>query len=138
MQNIKKFYSQLFGNQQTLFQGLRYVIVGGIATVIHYFIYFMLMNIINMNLAYTIGYFISFCINFILTTYFTFGTNASVKKGGGFLLSHLINYGIQILLLNFFVWLHVSKELAPLFVLIISIPISFIMIKSVFTLKIFK
>ena len=66
---------------------IRFGVVGVVATVLHYGVYYFLKTITNVNVAYAIGYVISFIVNFYLTSYFTFGTNPSWKKlagmGGG-------------------------------------------------------
>lgn len=52
---------------------IRFVMVGILATALHYGIYFLLQRFINVNIAYTLGYALSFIANFYLTAYFTFG-----------------------------------------------------------------
>ena len=52
---------------------VRFVMVGIFATALHYGLYFVLQRVINVNIAYTLGYALSFIANFYLTAYFTFG-----------------------------------------------------------------
>ena len=59
---------------------VRFGIVGIAATALHYGIYYLLQPYINVNIAYTTGYVLSFIANFYLTSYFTFGTKPSWKK----------------------------------------------------------
>lgn len=61
---------------------IRFGVVGVVATVLHYGIYYFLKAITNVNVAYAIGYVISFIVNFYLTSYFTFGTNPFVEETG--------------------------------------------------------
>lgn len=117
---------------KTLGEILRFGIVGCVATVIHYLIYWLLNKWINVNIAYTIGYATSFVCNFFLTSYFTFKKKASLKRGLGFGGAHLCNYLLQMLLLNFFILLGVKKDLAPIPVYAIAIPINFLMVRFVF------
>jgi putative flippase GtrA len=117
---------------------IRFVVVGIIATAIHYGIYYLLQKVINVNIAYTIGYLLSFCCNFFLTAHFTFRSSATVKHGIGFALSHLINYGLHILLLNVFLWVGLSKQVAPIPVFCIVIPINFVLVRTVFKYKFFQ
>lgn len=114
---------------------LRFVVVGIIATAIHYIIYWILSFYIHYNVAYTIGYGLSFICNFFLTAYFTFQQKATVKKGIGFGMSHLCNYLIQMGLLNFYILVGINKELAPFFVYLVAVPISFILVRFVFRPK---
>ena len=119
-------------DKQTLQEIIRFGIVGILATVIHYGIYWILQQYINHNIAYTLGYGISFICNFFLTAHFTFKKKATVKKGIGFGLSHLCNYLIQLGLLNLFIYIGINKGLAPIFVFAIAIPINFLLVRFVF------
>ena len=121
-----------FINKVFRLEFVRFGIVGVIATIIHYVIYYLLCKIINVNIAYTLGYLISFCCNFWLSARFTFRTKATTKRGIGFALSHLINYGMQILVLNIALKIGVPQIWAPIPVYMICIPINFLLVKFVF------
>ena len=118
--------------KQTFHEIIRFGIVGILATAIHYSIYWILQRYINHNIAYTLGYVISFFCNFFLTAHFTFKKKATVKKGIGFGLSHLCNYLIQLGLLNLFIYIGINKGLAPIFIFAIAIPINFLLVRFVF------
>lgn len=118
--------------RETLLEASRFVIVGVIATALHYAIYWVLMRWMNVNIAYTIGYALSFVCNFFLTSYFTFKSKATVKRGLGFGTAHLVNYFLQMLFLNLFIWLGVKAEWAPIPVYMIVIPINFLLVRFVF------
>ena len=111
---------------------LRFCIVGGLATAVHYGIYLLLNLWIWTWLAYTIGYALSFCMNYVLTNYFTFRTKPSVKNGAGFALSHAVNYGMHMGLLEFFLWLGVAEWLAPIPVYCIAVPVNFLLVRFFF------
>lgn len=121
--------------KETIFQVIRFGIVGVIATLTHYAIYWVLKEFINYNIAYTIGYGLSFIANFFLSAHFTFKKNATVKKGVGFGIAHFCNYFIQMILLNIVVATGISKDWAPIPVYAISIPINFLMVRFVFNRK---
>ena len=122
-------------NKNTIQEIFRFGIVGIIATITHYAIYWILSLYINHNIAYTLGYAISFICNFFLTAHFTFKKKATLKKGIGFGISHLCNYIIQLGLLNLFIYIGINKVMAPLFVFAIAIPINFILVRFVFKSK---
>ena len=111
---------------------IKFVIVGIGATALHYGIYFILQHFINVNVAYTAGYVLSFIANFYLTAYFTFGQKPSLLRAIGFGGAHLCNYLIHIGLLNLFLALGVTKTLAPIPVFAIAIPANFVMVRFVF------
>lgn len=114
---------------------IRFVMVGVFATALHYGIYFLLQKFINVNIAYTLGYALSFIANFYLTAYFTFGKKPSWSKAFGFGGAHLFNYLLHIGLLNTLLWLGLSKAIAPIPVFAIAIPVNFLLVRFVFKRK---
>lgn len=119
-------------SRQTIYEILRFGIVGVVATALHYVIYWILQHWINVNVAYTIGYFLSFIANYFLSAQFTFREKTTTRNGIGFAGAHLFNYLFQMVLLNIFLWLGVSKALAPLPVYCIAVPMNFILVRTVF------
>ena len=114
---------------------IRFGIVGGLSTALHYGIYYLLQLYINVNIAYTIGYILSFVGNFFLTSYFTFGTAPSWTKLVGMMGAHGVNYLLHIALLNLFLWIGVAQQWAPIPVFAIAIPVNFILVRFVFKHK---
>ena len=119
-------------SRQTIYEILRFGLVGVVATLLHYVIYWILQHWINVNVAYTIGYFLSFIANYFLSAQFTFREKTTTRNGIGFAGAHLFNYLFQMVLLNIFLWLGVSKALAPLPVYCIAVPVNFILVRTVF------
>ena len=115
-----------------LIEFLRFAIVGVVATCIHYGFYYVLQKHINVNIAYTIGYLLSFVCNFYLTSYFTFRVKPSYGKLFGLGGAHTINYLLHMVLLNVFIYIGVNKEIAPIPVYAIAIPVNFVLVRFVF------
>ena len=92
----------------------RFVMVGVLATALHYAIYYVLLPYMSHNVAFTVGYLVSFLCNYGLSSKFTFRVGTSLQRFVGFGLSHATNYFIQIILLNLFIGLGVLEFLAPL------------------------
>lgn len=113
-------------------EALRFGIVGAGATALHYIIYWLLLDLVPVNLAYATGYVLSFLANFLATSYFTFHVTPSWKRLWGMCGAHVVNFLLHLLLLNLFLWMGVSKELAPVPVFAIAIPINFILVRYVF------
>ena len=118
--------------KQTIGEIIRFGIVGTTSAAIHYAIYWVLQHWINVNIAYTIGYVLSFLVNYYLSAHFTFHEKTSAKKGIGFGGAHLVNYLLHIVLLNFFLWLGLSNEMAHFAVLAIAVPVYFLLVRFVF------
>lgn len=101
-------------------QFIRFFIVGVGATIVHWGAYILLNALFGLTdeqelaltCTYTAGYIISFVGNYILSLKWTFKTQGSVSKGLGFMLSHAINYGMHIGLLNLFLILGVGQALS--------------------------
>lgn len=122
-------------SRQTLKEAMRFGIVGVTATALHYGIYYLLQPYINVNIAYTTGYALSFIANFYLTSYFTFGTKPSWRKLMGMGGAHIVNYLLHLALLNLFLCLGITKAWAPIPVFAIAIPINFLLVRFVFKHK---
>lgn len=118
--------------KETYGEFVRFAVVGTTSATINYIIYWILQHWVNVNIAYTVGYVISFFANYYMTAHFTFKEKASAKNGIGFGGAHFVNYCLHIVLLNFFLWVGLSRELAPLAVLSIAVPTNFLMVRFVF------
>ena len=110
----------------------RFGIVGAICTALHYGVYCLCLLFANANVSYTVGYVVGLLCNYVLTTYFTFQSKATRGNVAGFVASHAVNYLMEIGLLNLFLWLNVSKWLAPIVVMAIAVPINFLLLNVVY------
>lgn len=112
----------------------RFIITGTIATAIQYGFYLLFIGVCNFTaiLSTIISYCISFTANYFISNTFTFHTRPSRKNAVLFLLSHLINLGMQSLLVPIF-----SQHLTPAYALLpamaICVPCNFILVR--FSLK---
>lgn len=117
---------------------IRFCIIGVVATLIHYGIYYVIIKGFQIekelwiNIAYTIGFVISWCCNLWLSAHYTFKTTVNVKRGVGFAVSHGINYLLHLGFLNLFLWIGISATIAPWLVFCCVIPINFILVRTVF------
>ena len=118
--------------KETFGEIIRFGIVGTTAAAIHYAIYWVLQHWINVNVAYTLGYVLSFIVNYYLSAHFTFKEKTSAKNGLGFGGAHLTNYVLHIVLFNFFLWIGLSRAVAPIAVLAIAVPTNFVLVRFVF------
>lgn len=111
----------------------RFVVVGVLATAIHYAIYYVLLPYMSHNAAFTLGYVLSFVCNYVLSSHFTFRVGASVQRFVSFGLSHATNYFIQMVLLNLFIGLGVPASFAPLPVYAVAVPVNYLMVRFALT-----
>ncbi|WP_131779267.1 GtrA family protein [Legionella bozemanae] len=113
-------------------QMLGFAITGILSTLIMFGLYVMLYQFINYQYAYLIAYTIS-----VVALYFM---NKSVFKGImsletilEFPLIYLLQYVLGALSLEFIVWLGFSVTYAPLIIVIILLPVTFILNRIVFS-----
>lgn len=126
--------------RQQLGEVMRFGIVGVTATLLQYFIYWLLLRLAIhwdveagthtlSTVAMTIGYVVSFIYNFIASTRFTFRVKANARRGAGFLFSHVVNYSLQMLTLNLFLLLGIGKQWAPIPMFCVCVPINFLLVR---------
>ena len=116
-------------------QFVRFGVVGTISSAIHYGVYCLVLLVANANISFTAGYAVGFICNYFLTTFFTFRSKPSSHNAIGFGFSHLINYLLEIGLLNLFLWIGAGELLAPILVMIIVVPINFLILHFVYIYK---
>ena len=119
------------GRNENVMQFMRFGMVGFLAVAVQYMVYWLILPIASHNVAYTIGYLISFLANYLLTTAFTFKTEKSYSNGIGFAVCHVINYFLQMALLNLFVYVGCDKVYAPIPVYAICVPTNFLLVRWV-------
>lgn len=126
--------------RQQLGEVVRFGIVGVTATLLQYFIYWLLLCLAIhwdveagthtlSTVAMTIGYVVSFIYNFIASTRFTFRVKANARRGAGFLFSHVVNYSLQMLTLNLFLLLGIGKQWAPIPMFCVCVPVNFLLVR---------
>lgn len=108
---------------------LRFGVVGVLATVLQYAIYWVLLRWAGASLSLAVGYAVSFVFNFVASTRYTFRVKANASRGAGFALSHVVNFLLQMATLNLFIWLGVSRELAPVPMFCVCVPVNFILVR---------
>ena len=116
-------------------QFLRFCIIGTLSAAVHYGIYYLLQFWIDLNIAYTAGYVLSFIGNFLATNYFTFRTRPTWKNFFGFAGSHSLNYLLHIALFNLFLYLGVHRLVAPPLVMLVAMLVQFTILRFIFVKK---
>lgn len=118
-------------NRERFMEIIRFGITGVVSTLVTYAVYYFCLYWLNPTMSFSIGYIVAMIVNYILTTSFTFKVKANTKNAAGFIISNAINYGLCTLFLNLFIWIGISKKLAPIPMYCICIPINFIIVKFV-------
>jgi putative flippase GtrA len=113
-QNIKKF--------------LRFILVGSIAVMIQYGMFYLLGNYFIYRWSFIISYTISFIVNYILTTFYTFQVKRTINTLIKFISGHIINFILQWVFLETFV-LIVNSKVALILSMMLAFPINFMILK---------
>ena len=128
MKPIKELWKD---NREKILEIVRFGITGVVSTLVTYAVYYICLLWLNPTISFSIGYIVAMIINYILTTSFTFKVKANKKNAAGFVISNAINYGLCTLFLNFFIWIGVSKKLAPIPMYAICIPLNYLIVRFV-------
>lgn len=127
MITIKKIFKASF---------FRFLVVGSVAAIVHYGLYLLLLNLLDVNIAYSVGFIVAFICNWLMTSYYTFRQKLSYRGLIGMFVAQGVNYVIHIVLLSLWLWTGVPKWLAPVAVYAIAVPISFILMRFIFVIKV--
>lgn len=119
-------------DRKTINEILRFCITGGLATLLQLAIYWLMVKKTSPNVALPVSYVISFIFNYIMSARFTFRKKASSRNGIGFAIAHVINFTLQMALVNLFVWQGVAESMALIPTLCITIPTNFTIVRFVF------
>ncbi|HDZ6328493.1 TPA: flippase GtxA [Staphylococcus aureus] len=117
---------------QTHAEILKFIIVGGINTLIYYVVYLLLLKLLHIEymISHITGFIVAFVISYYLNCYFVYRVKPTWRKFISFPITQIVNISLQTVLLYVFVsWLNLPAEIAPFAGLIITIPITFILSK---------
>lgn len=118
-------------NYAKLAEFVRFGITGILSTAITYGLYYLLILWLNPSVSFSLGYFVAFVVNYIMTVNFTFKVKASKKNAIGFVISNIINYGFSIAILNGFLWLGMTKQMAPIPTMLLAAVCNFFIVRFV-------
>ena len=113
-------------------QMLGFAITGILSTLIMFGLYVMLYQFINYQYAYLIAYTISVIALYFMNR-FVFKGIMSLETILEFPLIYLLQYVLGAISLEFIVWLGFSVTYAPLVIVIILLPVTFILNRIVFS-----
>ncbi len=123
MKLIRKYLEkQMFG----------FAVTGLLSTLVMFSLYVGLYQLINYQYAYLIAYIISIIALYFMNTV-VFKRSISLPVFFKFLLIYLLQYGVGAVSLELIVRLRFSVTYAPLLVIIVLLPITFILNRIVFS-----
>lgn len=110
----------------------RFILFGGINTLAGYLIYALLLRFFSYLIAYSIMYILVVSGSYMLTSKFVFDQKLGLSKAVRYPLVYLVQYLLGMISLYFFVQvLNVNKLVAPLLVVLLTVPVSFFLSRRI-------
>ena len=107
---------------------LLWAVGGGVNTLLTYGLYLLLDRVFSYRLAFTASYIIGIIFAYFFNALLVFKSGLSLKKFLQFPLVYLVQYPLSIGMLEVFVQrLNVNTTIAPIFVLVIVTPVTFLL-----------
>lgn len=109
-------------------QFFRFMAMGALSTAVTYVIYVLLSLYFNYQIAYFFSYIMGIVLSYYLNVLYVFDKKISLRTFVRFPLVYLIQYLIGALFLGIFVEkLAISTLVAPVLILVITLPLSFVL-----------
>ncbi|MFJ7736036.1 GtrA family protein [Lysinibacillus sp. NPDC097287] len=115
---------------------IRFLFVGGFNTIATYGIYLMLLLFFSYNISYSISYISGIAISFLLNSKYVFKVKLTFSKAIKYPIVYVVQYIINVIVLNLLVKNSIVNEMiAPILVIIISLPVTYILSKYILEKK---
>lgn len=118
--------------REEFFRIVRFGITGTLSTALHYGVYLLALLWLIPGVAYTLGYGVGLCFNYAMTTRFTFRRQPTRRNAAGFVMSHVVNYLLELAVLYIFLFMGVEERLAGILTLVVVVPVNFLILRFVF------
>ncbi|MEN6351611.1 MAG: GtrA family protein [Syntrophomonas sp.] len=110
----------------------RFIICGGINTLLTYIIYVVALRFFRYSISYSISFVSGIFIAYFLNSRFVFEQELSLKKAISYPLVYLVQYLLGITALYVLVeLLSVNELLAPLIIVAITVPVTFLLSRRI-------
>lgn len=109
---------------------------GGINTAVTYVIYLGLLHIISYKIAYTVTYALGIALGYWINARWVFRTKFSVATASLYPFTYFAQYLLGLFLLWFFIdIMGIPKELGPIGVVAGSLPVTYLLTRTIFNMK---
>ncbi|MDF3197209.1 GtrA family protein [Pseudomonas sp. 1912-s] len=112
----------------------RFLLSGGFNTIVTYGAYLLLLKYFSYNTSYTMAYVGGIILAYVLNRFFVFGSHKGIKSVVLFPLVYLAQYLVSLIVL--WAWvekLGLDERAAPLLAIAITVPMTFILTKLLFS-----
>jgi putative flippase GtrA len=105
----------------------KFLVTGGLSTLIMYLVYLALNKVMNFQYSYGIAYVISVLCLYFMNAWFVFKKAVSLRSFLEFPFIYLLQYLIGALSLEVLVHYGLSITFAPLAVIVLTLPLTFVL-----------
>ncbi len=113
-----------------------FLVSGALNTGLTYLLYLVLLQFLTYRIAYTGAFICGILISYVLNAVFVFKAGFSSKSLTRFSLVYLVQYALgMVIVLVLVEYAGVAQWLAPVFVVLITVPLTFILARAVFASK---
>ena len=113
-------------------EAIRFLFAGTLNTILTYFFYLLLLSVLPYGVAYTLTYIVGIASAYLLACYLVFQERPRLRSAlafpGVYLVQYLLGVGLLVALVEH---LEVSEVLAPLIVVAVTLPVTFLMSRLV-------
>ena len=114
----------------------RFLIGGILNTGITYLLYFSMLPFFSYKVAYTAAFILGILVSYGLNAVFVFKAKVAIKSMIRFPLIYLVQYALGMVLVTTLVeYIGIAAWLAPMIVIIITVPLTFVLSRLIFTSK---
>lgn len=107
-------------------EALRFLIAGGVNTVLTYLLYLALLNVVTYPLAFTLSFLMGIAFAFVIYSLFVFKTPFTWRKVIQYPMLYAIQYGGGLVLLAVLVeYIGFDERIAPIINVVLLTPITF-------------
>lgn len=107
---------------------IRFLVAGGVNTLVTYILYLLLLEAFHYTLAYSIAYLIGIVGSYYINCYLVFKEPPRLRSALRYPVVYLVQYLVGVLMLFVIVdWIGLDKRLAPLFVIAVTVPVTFLL-----------
>lgn len=118
-------------------QFIKFVGIGGINTIATYLLYLLLLFVSTYQVSYTIAYLSGIFLSYWLNLKFVFQERGSTKKMLLYPFVYLGQYIVGMFILYVTVdYFNIPQEIGPIIVVLITLPMTFFLSKTILTNKI--
>lgn len=106
---------------------LRFLASGAFNTLLTYGLYLLLLRPLGANWSYTAAYVVGILLAYLLNRVFVFRAHAGWKSVAATFLIYIVQYGLSMTVVNLWGHAGLPAELAPLPVIAMSLPLTYVL-----------